>query len=345
MAATKDDITDEELKMLGAMRNLRIKPEGIESPADFEKFVKTYDKDSFIEKRQLPRLSIFFGEEGKGEVGYQTWKYEIECLIQEGKYQEDQILMTIRRSAKGEAANILRRLGTKAHIGEILKKFNSTFGGIDSPEIILKKFYAVEQKPTESLINYAARIEELFAQAAEVGALNSTQEEILKSVFYQGLRQPLKQFGNLKYETVRDYDKFKIEMRKIESELAASTANDTSSKEKETGVKCNAINQNQSSELKEMKELLKQMNERIKSLEEKKEHDPQDVQRGRGSYRGPRHFRGNYYRGGPSRGQYRPARPVGTNTFRPATPSFQNKFRCYHCNQEGHIARNCPENQ
>lgn len=176
---------------------------------------------------------------------------------------------------------------------DILSKFTSTFGDIDSPEIILKKFYAVEQKPSESLINYAARIEELFAQAISVGDLRQTQEEILKSVLYQGLKQPLKQFGCLKYETVKDYDKFKIEMRKIENEITLSAVKETSTKEKETGARCNATNQNQSSELKEMKELLKQMNEGIKSLAEKKEYEQNYLtQRGRGTYRGPRHSRG-----------------------------------------------------
>ena len=110
-------------------------------------------------------------EEGKGEVGYQTWKYEIECLQQEKKYPEDQILLTIRRSAKGDAANILRQLGVKATVHEVIQKFNCTFGDIDTPELIMKKFYAVEQKPFESLITYAARVEELFAQAVEVKAL------------------------------------------------------------------------------------------------------------------------------------------------------------------------------
>ena len=55
-------------------------------------------------------------------------------------------------------------------------------------------------------------MEELFSQAVEVKALNASQEIILKHVLYQGLRQPLKQCGNLKYETITDYDKFKIEM-------------------------------------------------------------------------------------------------------------------------------------
>ena len=122
-----------------------------------EKFIKEYEKDD-SDIRQIPRLSIFYGDDRKGEDTYKTWRYEIQCLQAEKKYPEDQILMAIRRSAKGEAANILRRLGVKASILDILKKFNSTFGDIDSPELIMKKFYAAEQMQKESLITYAARM-------------------------------------------------------------------------------------------------------------------------------------------------------------------------------------------
>ena len=84
----------------------------------------------------------------------------------------------------------------------------------DSPGLITKKFYAAEQGPQESLITYAARIEELFAQAMEVKTLDPGQETILKLVFYQGLRGLLKQFGNLNFDTIENYDPFKIELRK-----------------------------------------------------------------------------------------------------------------------------------
>ena len=342
---SKEDVTEHELKLIEAMRHLKVKPEKVETTEDLEKFMKDYEKDS-TERRQFPRLSIFYGEEGKGEVGYQTWKYEIECLQQEKKYPEDQILLSIRRSAKGEAANILRRLGVRASVQDILKKFNSSFGDIDTPELIMKKFYAVEQKPTESLIAYAARVEELFAQAVEVKALAATQECILKNVFYQGIKQPLKQCGNLKYETIKDYDRFKIEMRKIESELQSS-----SKKETENATKCQAVNQ-KPSEMEEVKDLLKKMNEKISALEEQHYQQQQDTSyRGRGVYRGPRHYRGAYSRGSfqghRGRGQYRPTRPTGTATFRPSAPysQRQNKFNCYSCGGENHIARNCPENK
>ena len=282
-APTKDEVTEHELRLIGAMRDLKIKPKKVETTEELEKFMKDYDKDGAV-RHQLPRLSIFYGEDGKGEVGFQTWKYEILCLQEEKKYPEDQILLAIRRSAKGEAANILRRLGVKASVKEILKKFSSSFGEIDSPELIMKKFYAIEQKPTESLVTYAARVEELFAQAVEVKALTQSQEGILKNVFYQGLRQPLKQCGNLKFETICDYDRFKIEMRTIESDLEASSV-----KEKDS-AKCSAINQRPDSDrqdMKEMKDLLKEMNEKIKTLEEQQGNQDHFIPRGAGGYRGP----------------------------------------------------------
>ena len=89
-APTKDEVTEHELKLIGTMRHLKIKPEKVETTEELEKFMKDYEKDG-TDRRQFPRLSIFYGEEGKGEVGYQTWKYEIECLQQEKKYPEDQI--------------------------------------------------------------------------------------------------------------------------------------------------------------------------------------------------------------------------------------------------------------
>lgn len=119
------------------------------------------------------KISTFYGVAGKGEVGFYTWKYEVKCLLKEKVYREKQILQGIRRSCKGEAANILRRLGTGVSAEEILKKFESTYGHIDSEEMVLKKFYACQQTQEESVTTYTAKLEELFAHAVEIKAVDT----------------------------------------------------------------------------------------------------------------------------------------------------------------------------
>lgn len=70
-------------------------------------------------------------------------------------------------------------------------------------------------------------------------------------------------------------------------------------------MKCNVINQRESSDMKEVKDLLKEMNDRIKVLEQAEQQKEQNqfAHPGRGSYRGPRHYRGVYNRGPYTRGR------------------------------------------
>ena len=85
-ASTKDHVTEHKLKLIGAMIKLKVKPEKVETTEELEKFMKDYKKDG-SDRRQFPRLTIFFGQDGNGEVTYQTWKYEIQCLQTERSIQ------------------------------------------------------------------------------------------------------------------------------------------------------------------------------------------------------------------------------------------------------------------
>jgi hypothetical protein len=44
-------------------------------------------------------------------------------------------------------------------------------------------------------------------------------ENILKQMLYQGLRLELKHIAQYKFDTFPDYDRFKMELRKLEAEL------------------------------------------------------------------------------------------------------------------------------
>lgn len=106
-----------------------------------------------------------------------------------GQHSEEQILSCI--SCKGEAANILRRMGVSASIADILKKFRATYSNVDTCATTLKKLYACTQAPNETVANFSARVEDIFAQAIELKALSPGQEDILKNVLFEGLQPNL----------------------------------------------------------------------------------------------------------------------------------------------------------
>ena len=227
-----------------------------------------------------------------------------------------------------------------------MEKLESTFSNIETRESILRNFYSTTQFGNESITTYASRLEEIYTQAVNLKGLKKSDDDILKQVLFQGLIPKIKHLAAYKCDTITDYDRFKIELRKIESELKLETEGTTK--------KCNAAMNSReytkgSSESTEMKDLLTKLSNRIDNLEKEKhewfQHPSQQSYR---SYDTPggryvnRGFRGN------SRGLERPGfrrgrgamgprltRPTGSNTFMPT---------CYNCGGRGHIARRCPNN-
>ena len=358
MSVTKDTITADELKMVELMKSLKIKPPKFETAEQLEHYMKFYVTETEATKPDVkkhyernPKISIFYGESNKGEVQYTTWRYEVECLINSGSCSEEDILGAIRRSCKGNAGDKLRHIGTTPTLKDILKKFASEYGSVETGESILRKFYACSQDNNESISSYAARVEDLFAQGVQLKVLLSTQEEILQNVVFEGLRPHIRQMANYKFDTMKDYDRFKVELRKIENHIDEDVT-----KEKKT--KCQAAtNIEERNELSQVKTLLEKMNNRIEKLENEKE---ERTAMGR-NYNSESNYRGNGVRGysrGYSRGigrsqGYQGGRGLGYNnqgdtgrgrgTYTPRRPyGSPFKPKCHRCQSEEHFIRNCP---
>lgn len=77
----------------------------------------------------------------------------------------------------------------------------------------MRKFYSCAQA-SDAINIYAAKLEEIYVQAIALGALPRGSDEILKQVLYQGLNMDLKLIAQYKNDTITDYDRFKIELRK-----------------------------------------------------------------------------------------------------------------------------------
>lgn len=341
------EITEEDMKLLDAFHQLHVKPD-IESVEDLKRFMRKYgqikkEKDEIDSPSmhhepmhkseptshgsyQYPRLATFFGEGTKGDVNWESFKFEVRAIQSMGTFTEAQILFGLRRAVRGEASDIVRRLGTSATL-QIMMKLESTYGHIDSKETVLKKFYSCAQQAKESVTAFASRLEELFAQACDLGAMRRTENEILKQVLYQGLRKDLKQMSIYQCHTISDYDRFKIELRKVEADMESEEARKPCkpvvSQEKE-----------EKTEMGEVKSLLMQLNERIKKLEDERSDVKLQNQQSRGYFGWRKLARGRFRPIGQGRGDYRPNRPTGTNTFQPT---------CYLCSGKGHLARECPQ--
>ena len=72
----------------------------------------------------FPKLSPFSGDEirSKNVASYEEWKYEVDCLMQDGSYNESQLGQAIRKSLRSQAKRVVMPLGAAATASEIMKK-------------------------------------------------------------------------------------------------------------------------------------------------------------------------------------------------------------------------------
>lgn len=344
-----EEVSADEKKLLEMLRMLGIKPK-IDSPEDVAKIINVFapskkepDKEEYKPHTRLgtyhfPKLSSFYGEEGKGEVQWNTFRYEIESIISDEFFSKEQILLGIRRALKGNASDKVRRMGTHATLREVIVKLGNDYGTVESKESVMRKFYSSQQRYNETVEQFSSRLEELFDQAVQLNALKRHDTYILKDILYAGLNKELRHLSIYHQEKIKEYDEFKRVLRKMEAELKE----DSSSTEKEKKP-CKPVMkaEPEKNELSEMKALLLQLNERMmrmeKDKESKKDFEGQDSgysygYRGRGFSRGYGENRGTFR--GRGRGDFKLQRPTSTGTFKPKG--------CYHCGENGHIISFCP---
>ena len=232
-----------------------------------------------------PRLSIFYGDTDvltKGEATYEQWRFEIKGLIHDKSYKMEVIQQAIRRSVRGEASRILRRIGYDADIKEIIQKFDGSYGVVDDKESLMAEFYGARQSDHEDVTAWAGRIEDLLNKAVEKGFVKKIEtNNMLRGMLWRGLRQDMKDISGYKYDAEKDFERLMVELRKIEQ--------DHIEKKGTTHVAKRAVESDTTKEIAELKEIVHSVATSMKSMgEELKElkgtvYSQQNVQDG-GSY-------------------------------------------------------------
>ncbi len=167
---------------------------------------------------RIPSLPIFSGTD-KNE-SFETWRFELNCLLAEQQYSKEAITEAARKSLKGEAAKVARRTGTNTGINVIISKLSVVFGDVTEAEDMMAIFYNVKQKPKEDVALWSCRLEDILEQASHQKYIHPTDRlDKLKTRLYMGLKEPLKGQSHHLYKRYQDYDEFRMELRKLENTL------------------------------------------------------------------------------------------------------------------------------
>ena len=168
------------------------------------------------------RLSSFSGDPKPkgGEVNFELWRYEVECLRRDNTYSADALARLVRRSLRGEASQLILHLGVDATVDQIVDKLEGFYGTVESGAVLLQQLYAAKQGPDETIAAYSARLQMAIDKAEGRGGISpQSKDETLRVVFWKGLcKESLKMAIRHKYDTVIAFDELVRVARLVEQE-------------------------------------------------------------------------------------------------------------------------------
>lgn len=231
---------------------------------------RTFLDSSVLASMRIPQLPPFSGENQKGDVSFEVWRYELHCLVRDAIYPDTLILLAVRRSLKGRARDILLTIDETARPSDILTKLEGIYGNVSSSEVLMQQFYSESQKSDESVADYSIRIENLLRRATQFRRIDvSIKDEMLCSKLWNGLKDPLlKNSTRYKYDTERNFNNLRKEIRSIEQDLSTSPSSNVVGPSKVTHIQ-QVSGDNNSSKLDSVLKEMRQMRQRMNSIERK----------------------------------------------------------------------------
>lgn len=233
-----DNISEGERRLLAAFRQLGEMPKA-DTKEDLQQWLESYATQTKEESHdsvagggvkpshavfipQTPRVSIFSGQKRESDATFELWRYEVRCLQQQG-YAENIILEAVRRSLRGEPAHVAMRLGPTAPLNTLLAKLENIFGMVQGSESVMAELYNATQGPGEDVAEWGCRLEDLVARGVNAGRIPVCQaDEILRSRFWQGLHQDLRDMTGHKFDSSRTFDDLRRQIRQFEVDRLAA---------------------------------------------------------------------------------------------------------------------------
>ena len=156
-----------------------------------------------------PRILHFSGDEEKDSC-CEAWKFEVMTLAKEGTFSDTVIATALKKSLRGDAASVVRRMGLNASIDDIMTKLEGIFGTVEDSESLLSTFYSAQQLPDEKVSIWGCRLEDLLDRALQDQAVSRKSiYDMLKVTFWSGLLDHIKEGNRHLRNTVSDFDQLR----------------------------------------------------------------------------------------------------------------------------------------
>ena len=151
--------------------------------------------------KPVGRPDTFRGEEAPDKQSYADWRFAIESLT--SGHTMEVVRQTILATVAGTPLSILRRMGERATVSEMLEALDVAYGQVSSHDALIQRLYSIKQDRGETVTAYNARIN-LAVDAIETQYphLMEPEKAILtaRERFFNGLRPDLRNALRVKYE-------------------------------------------------------------------------------------------------------------------------------------------------
>ena len=112
---------------------------------------------------EVLRIQTFSGSipPNKNETTFAQWIHEVREA--QGRNSEATVRNWINRSLKGPPAELVRSMGSCASVAAILQAMEGKYGAVAPLDVMMKKLFSLSQGKTESVTNFAIRLESTLA--------------------------------------------------------------------------------------------------------------------------------------------------------------------------------------
>ena len=177
----------------------------------------------YIHAKPVGRPETFRGETGPGQQTYADWRFAIETLTT--GFTEEVVRQQILATVAGTPMSILRRMGDRATVEEMLEALDVAYGQVSSHDALQNRLYNTRQERNEDVASFNARV------SLAVDAIETQYPELMdpkkaaitaRDRFFNGLRPELRNALRAKYEdSSQSYMMLLRSARAIEHERAS----------------------------------------------------------------------------------------------------------------------------